>query len=146
MNAIPISYPGRYAPGVAVNFADANGAARQVSESSPLPVALAAAPAGTPAPAPLAGSATAATTAGPLAAVSGKPLILTLGGTWSGSVRLLRSVDGGTTRVPLSLGGAPWGTFTGNVCEPVWDETEDAVTFYLQLAPASGEVEYPLVQ
>lgn len=144
MNDIPISYPGRYAPGVALNFADATGAARQVSDSSPLPVALSGA--GGPAPAPLAGTASSAVEAGPYAPVGGKPLILALTGTWTGSVRLLRSVDGGATRLPLSLAGAPWGLFTAQACEPVWEETEEAATFYLELEPASGSIVYRLAQ
>jgi hypothetical protein len=36
--------------------------------------------------------------------------------------------------------------FSGNACEPVWDETESAATFYLQLAPTSGAVTYRLAQ
>lgn len=146
MNDIPISYPGRYAPGVALNFADSTGAARQVSVGSPLPVALAAAGASEPSPTPLAGTASAATTAGPLDPVVGRPLILTLAGTWTGAVRLLRSVDGGATRVPLSLAGAPWGLYSANVCEPVWEESEAAATFYLELNPVSGAVSYRLAQ
>jgi hypothetical protein len=144
MNDVPISYPGRYAPGVAVNFADATGSARQVSESSPLPVTLAAVTAAQPAA--LAGVAAAAVTVGPYAPSAGKPLILSLSGSWTGTVSLLRSVNGGATRLPLSLAGAPWGVFSGNACEPVWDETESAATFYLQLAPTSGAVTYRLAQ
>ena len=144
MNDIPISYPGRYAPGVAVNFADATGSAKTVSESSPLPVTMATATAA--APGPLAGVTAASATYGPYVPAAGKPLILTLSGTWTGTVKLLRSVDGGATRLPLSLAGAAWGSYVGNVCEPVWDETESAATFYLQLAPTSGSIAYRLAQ
>ena len=142
MSEIPISYPGRYAPGVALNFADATGAARQVSDSSPLPVA----PVTGPSPVPLAGTAAAPVTVGPFVPIGGRPLILTLTGTWTGMVRLLRSADGGATRQPLSLAGVPWGQFTANVCEPVWEESEAAATFYLELSPASGGVTYRLAE
>lgn len=146
MNDVPIAYPARYAPGVALNFADNSGSAVQVSESKPLPVTLAATTGGT-SPAPvLSGSTAAAIVAGPYAPVAGKPLVLTLTGTWSGTVRLLRSIDGGTNRLPVTLGGAPWAVFSGNVCEPVWEEAEGAATFYLQLTPASGSIVYRLTQ
>ena len=147
MPEVPISYPARYAPGVALNFADASGAARQVSEASPLPVTLAAVTGGGTAPPPvLAGTATAALTVGPYVPAAGRPLVLALSGTWTGTVRLLRSTDGGANRLPLSLGGAPWAVFTANVCEPVWDEAESAASFYLQLTPATGSIVYRLAQ
>jgi hypothetical protein len=146
MNDIPISYPGRYAPGVALNFADATGSARQVSESSPLPVVMAVSTSGSAQPAALTGTASSASTAGPFVPVAGKPLILTLSGTWAGKVTLLRSINSGATRLPLSLAGAPWGVFSANVNEPVWDETETSAIFYLQLAPTSGTVAYRLTQ
>ncbi|MEO6152969.1 MAG: hypothetical protein ABIT09_09085 [Croceibacterium sp.] len=150
MSDIPISYPGRFAPGMAVNYADSTGAARQVSQSSPLPVTLVAATTttgtGGTTSAALTATATAVTTAGPFAPVAGKPIILTLAGSWIGKVTLLRSINGGTTRVPLSLAGTPWAVFTGNVCEPVWDETETGATFYLQLAPDKGAIVYRVAQ
>lgn len=147
MNEIPISYPGRYAPGVAVNFADPSGSATLVSATSPLPVTLAATSSTTSSqPAPLSGIASAPATVGPYAPTAGKPLILSLSGTWSGNVQLLRSINGGTTKLPVSLAGLPWGVYSANACEPVWDETETAATFYLQLMPASGAVTYRLAQ
>jgi len=144
---IPISYPGRFAPGVALNYADPSGGAIQVSQSSPLPVTMAAATgSGSTTPPPLAGTTAAALVAGPFTPIAGRPLVLTLRGTWSGTVRLLRSVDGGTNKLPLTLAGAPWAVYSGNVCEPVWEENESAATFYLQLAPASGAIVYRLAQ
>ena len=147
MPVIPISYPARYAPGVALNYADGSGSAVLVSESSPLPVTLAASTGGSTQPPPvLSGATAAALTAGPFTPAVGKPLLLTLSGTWSGTVKLLRSIDGGATKQPLTLAGSPWATFTANVCEPVWEESESAAVFYLQLAPASGSIAYRLAQ
>jgi hypothetical protein len=145
---IPISYPARYAPGVALNYADGSGAAVQVSQSSPLPVTLAAGSGGstTPPPPALTGSTAAALTVGPFAPAAGKPLVLTLSGVWTGTVKLLRSIDGGATKLSLTLAGAPWASFTANVCEPVWEESEAGAVFYLQLAPASGAIAYRLAQ
>ncbi|MEO6041363.1 MAG: hypothetical protein ABIP41_05645 [Croceibacterium sp.] len=145
MPDIPITYPGRYAPGVAMNFADSAGNARQVSATAPLPVTLAAATGSAPPPV-LTGTASAAAVVGPLQPVAGKPLVLVLTGTWTGRVRLLRSIDGGTNKLPVTLAGAPWAVFTGNVCEPAWDESDTLATFYLDLVPATGAISYRLGQ
>lgn len=146
MPDIPISYPGRFAPGFALAFADAAGAALQVSSVTPLPVAIVSGGTTGSVPPALSGSTAVAITAGPYAPLAGRPLVLVLDGTWTGTVRLLRSTDGGTTRLPLSLGGAPYATFTANICEPVWEENEAGATFYLQLTPASGSILYRLAQ
>lgn len=143
----PISYPARYAPGVALNYADTSGNAVLVSDAKPLPVTLAAATGGTTTPpAVLAGSAGAAVTAGPFVPAAGKPIVLTLSGTWTGTAKLLRSVDGGATKLPVTLAGAAWAVYSANACEPVWEENEAAATFYLQLAPATGSISYRLAQ
>jgi hypothetical protein len=131
---------------VALNFADELGNAVLVSDARPLPVSISAATGGTTPPAVLGGTTAAALTAGPFVPQAGKPIVLTLTGTWSGTVRLLRSVDGGATKLPLTLAGAAWASYTANVCEPVWEENEAAATFYLQLTPASGSVTYRLAQ
>ena len=146
MPDIPISYPGHFAPGFALAYADAAGAALQVSSTTPLPVAVISGGSTGSVPPALVGSSAVALTAGPFAPLAGRPLVLALTGTWTGSVRLLRSTDGGTTRLPLSLGGAPYATFTANICEPVWEENEAGATFYLQLTPASGTISYRLAQ
>lgn len=146
MPDIPISYPGRFAPGVALAFADAAGAALQVSSATPLPVAVISGGSAGSVPAALTGSTAVALTAGPFAPLAGRPLVLALSGSWTGTVRLLRSTDGGVTKLPLSLGGAAWASFTANVCEPVWEDNEAAATFYLQLIPASGTIAYRLAQ
>jgi hypothetical protein len=144
---VPISYPARYAPGVALNFADDGGAAVQVSAAAPLPVTLAASSGGTTPPPPaLSGTTATALTAGPFAPIAGKPLVLTLSGTWTGTVRLLRSVDGGASTLPLTLAGAAWASFSANACEPGWEESEAGAVFYLELAPATGAIAYRLAQ
>jgi hypothetical protein len=148
LSQVPISYPARYAPGVALNYADPQGNAVTVSQSAPLPVTLAATAGGgstSPQP-PLTGTASAALTAGPFVPQPGKPLVLTLRGTWTGNVQLLRSIDGGATKLPVTLAGAPWASYSANVCEPVWEENEANAAFYLQLVPASGAIQYRLAQ
>lgn len=146
MPDIPISYPGRFAPGFALAYADAAGAALQVSSTTPLPVAVISGGSTGSVPPALSGTTAVALAVGPFAPLAGRPLVLALTGTWTGSVRLLRSTDGGITRLPLSLGGAPYATFTANICEPVWEENEAGATFYLQLTPASGTISYRLAQ
>lgn len=146
MPDIPISYPGRFAPGFALAYADAAGAALQVSSTTPLPVAVISGGSTGSAPSALSGSSAVAITAGPFAPLAGRPLVLALSGSWTGTAKLLRSTDGGITRLPLSLGGSPYATFATNICEPVWEENEAGATFYLQLAPTSGTILYRLAQ
>lgn len=147
-----ISLPAGYAPAFAIGFAADSGELSIVERVKPLPVALADdAPirieAVSPAvPAPLEGQTAASIVAGPFVPVSGKPVILQLSGTWSGTVQVQRSVDAGTTRHDLTAGGAGWGLFSGNACEAVWAEEEAGAELYLEVAPASGTVEYRLSQ
>ena len=146
MPNVPISYPARYAPGVALNFADGSGDAILVSQCAPLPVSISAAPSGSTAPAPLTGTTTITRTVGSFVPVVARPLVITLTGTWTGTVKLLRSIDGGVTKLPLTLAGAAWGEFSVNVNEPVWEENELAAVFYLLLTPLSGTIAYRLAQ
>jgi hypothetical protein len=136
-----ISVPAGFAPAYAVGYSGLDGSLALASHAAPLPVAIAG-----PAPAPLVGEATASTIAGPFMASPGRTIIVTLAGEWSGTVRLLRSIDGGATQVPLRVGGAPWGEFTEPGCEQAWSETEDGATFYLDVAVASGTVSYRVSQ
>lgn len=118
--------------------------ATSVDAAHPLPVASAL---GAASSAALAGSASASGAIGPFAPQLGRPVWLTLSGTWSGSVRLLRSVDGGATRLPLSYpDGSARGQFTGNVQLPVAEETVAAATYYLDATIASGTLAYRVEQ
>lgn len=136
-----ISVPAGFAPAYAVGYSAPDGALAIASHASPLPVATT-----PPAPAPLIGEAAASELAGPFAAATGRTIVVTLDGQWTGTVRLLRSMDGGTTRTPLRVGGAPWGEFTESGCEQAWNETEDGASFYLDIALASGTVTYRVSQ
>jgi hypothetical protein len=138
----PISSPTSYVAPPAVGFADADGNGVLVAGQAPLPVATVRGEA----PAPLAGVTTQSLVAGPYAPLTGAPLHLELSGTWSGSVELQRSTDGGTTRSGLTAGGMPWARFEGNANEVVWEEGERAATFYLDIVLASGTLTYRLSQ
>ena len=141
MTSPSISVPAGFAPAYAVGFADASGGLAVASHAAPLPVATSA-----PAPAPLAGQAAASMLAGPFDATAGRAIVVTLDGEWTGTVRLLRSTDGGATRLPLRVGGSAWAEYTASGCEQAWSETEEGVTFYLDVALSSGTVNYRVSQ
>lgn len=133
-----IQTPAGFAPAYAIGFAGADQSLQLASSEQPLPVALA-----TPPTAPaLAGTTAASLLAGPFVPVTGRAIMLTLAGDWQGTVTLLRSTDGGTTRHPVTAGGLPWGSFTANACEAVWEEFDPLATLYLELEPASGTISY----
>lgn len=144
MPDLPISAPANYYPPFAIVFADEAGNGVPVDAANPLPVALS-----EPAPAvstPLAGSTAASGALGPFTPVAGKAIWLSLSGTWTGSVAVKRSVNGGTTKLPLTAGGLPWASFTGNACEPVAEDSESGATYYLEVTLASGTLTYRLAQ
>ena len=62
-------------------------------------------------------------------------------GTW-----MLRSTDGGTTRLPMTIGGSGWGSFQGNCNEPVAEESVAGATYYLAIAVTSGTLSYRVTQ
>ncbi len=143
MSSTPIINPGGYTPARALVSADTDGSAVQVSSAAPLPVSLGST---APAPAALSGTLAASGSVGPFTPVAGKPVILALSGTWSGSVRLLRSTDGGTTRLPLTMAGAAWAQYSANCCEPVWEEYEAGAQLYLSGTVTSGSIAYRVSQ
>ena len=141
MTSHSISVPAGFAPAYAVGYSDAGGQLALVSDSAPLPVATAA-----PAPAPLSGQSATSEVVGPFAATPGRAIVVTLDGEFDGVVRLLRSTDGGLTKVPLRVGGAEWAEFTQTGCEQAWTETEEGTSFYLDIALNSGTVYYRVSQ
>ncbi|NBC37646.1 hypothetical protein GTZ99_13910 [Novosphingobium sp. FSY-8] len=94
----------------------------------------------------LAGTASSSGVYGPYHPVSGRSVILSLAGSWSGSVQVLRSTDAGGTRLPVTIGGGVWGLFTGNCCEGVWDESEAGAELYLSIQLTDGTVTYRMAQ
>ena len=141
----PIQNPTGYAIPRAVAYADIDGSMLQVSTAAPLPVAVLAG-GGTTATTPLTGTAAATSVVGPYQPAIGRAVMLLLTGTWTGTVKVLRSVDGGTTKQPLTINGNVWGQFTTNCCEAVWDESEGAARFYLDITLTSGSVTYRVAQ
>ena len=137
----PIQSPSGYAATRAMVFADVDGSALVVSSAAPLPVASASA-----ATTPLTGSAATSAVLGPYQPALDRDVVLALSGTWAGTVRVLRSTDGGVTKLPLTVSGGVWGQFTGNCCEPVWSESESTARLYLDVALTSGNLAYRLAQ
>jgi hypothetical protein len=136
--------PAGFAPEHAISFGARNQPATPVAGDNPLPtVATLIAATSTP----LTGNANNATVAGPFAPQLGRPIWLTLSGSWSGTAQLLRSTDDGMTKLPLTYSdGAVKASVTGNVNAPVAEESDAAATYYLSLAPASGTVSYRVAQ
>lgn len=139
----PISMPAGYAPAFAIGYSDA-GALAMVDSARPLPVISQPAP--VTAPPALQGIASGTSQVGPFNPVALRPVMITLSGTWQGRVKVLRSVDGGTTRLPLTLGGVAWADFTTTACEPIWTEEEAGASLYIDIALTSGSLSYRLAQ
>jgi hypothetical protein len=139
---IPVSAPANYASVNAVGYVEADSTLTPVAADKPLPVSNVS----VPAPAALVGTATVTAVVGPFTPNSDKPVVLALSGTWSGTVRLLRSIDGGTTKLPLTAAGQAWGVFGANCCEPVWQETVSGAALYLDITLGSGSVTYRVAQ
>ena len=141
----PIQNPTGYAIPRAVAYADVDGSMLQVSSAAPLPVVVLST-SGVAATTPLVGTATTTSVVGPYQPAIGRAVMLLLTGTWTGTVKVVRSVDSGTTKQPLTINGSTWGQFTTNCCEAVWDEIESAARFFLDITLASGSVTYRLAQ
>lgn len=141
-NPLPVYAPAGFAPVAAIGFTQADATLSPVSSLTPLPVVARLEP-GAPA---LSGTTSSTTTAGPFAPLPGRPVILSLSGSWTGTVRVMRSADSGATLLPLTAGGLPWGSFTANCCEAVWEESAKGAELYLNISVASGSLTYRLEQ
>lgn len=93
---------------------------------------------------PLSGSLTATGTseATPFEALPGKPINLTLSGTWVGTAVLKCKRPGDTAYAALTLVGASYGSYTANVNEPVWEEPEGGCLFIVDWTRTSGTLSY----
>jgi len=140
-DSTPISAPAGFAPIFALGFADSDVNLSLVSDGMRLPVAIA-----SPAPSPLSGETSVSTLAGPFAATAGRVVTVALDGDWQGAVRLLRSTDAGVSLTPLRVAGASWAEYTSSGCEQAWSETEEGVSFFLDIALTSGSLSYRVSQ
>jgi len=140
----PISSPAKYVSPTAVGFANQKGELALVTSNAPLPVTVT--NGSGPRVQPVAGKTVSSTVVGPFVPNSNVPFHLQLSGEWKGRVTLERSADGGATRQGLTIGGAPWASFSVNVNEPVWQETDSTASFWLNIALEGGELSYRLSQ
>ena len=139
----PVAAPARFVPAQAIAFGAPGTNAIGVSTTTPLPVQTLMPAASS---LPLSGSANVSGVAGPFVPDMGRAIWVTLSGEWDGLVRLLRSVDGGATRLPLTVGGASWAEFSGNANEPVGIESEANAVYYVDIALNSGALSYRVAQ
>ncbi|WP_296680445.1 hypothetical protein [Novosphingobium sp.] len=141
----PIQSPANFVPSRAAAYSDVDGTALLVSASNPLPVTLSATT-GTATPSPLTGTSAVSGVLGPYQPAVGKPVILVLSGTWTGTVKVTRSTDGGTTKTPLTVAGTAWAQFTSSCCEAVWEESDSNARLYLDVTLTSGTLAYRMAQ
>lgn len=97
-----VEIPGGFVPAFAVSFGAASSESQAVDHGNPLPVQAGFGPSRAT---PLTGNAVASGVIGPFAPEPGRPIWVTLAGSWSGTVTVQRSTDGGATRRPLTLAG-----------------------------------------
>jgi len=130
-------------PETAIAYRVGDDLAQLVDAAHPLPTTAAV---GAAISVPLAGTAAANTTVGPFVPQLGRPIWVTLSGTWTGSAQLLRSTNGGTTKLPLTVAGSVWGSFSASANEPVVEESDASATYYLAITIASGTLTYRVAQ
>lgn len=135
--------PAGYAPVTAFAFDDGSGGALVVQRSRPLPTMPVIAAAIS---VPLVGSTAATGRFGPFVPELGRDLWITVSGVWAGTVRLLRSIDGGATKQGLTIAGDPWAVFTANANEAIGGESDASATYYLDLVLTSGTLTYRVAQ
>lgn len=143
MDTLLCAAPAPYVPYHAIAYAGPSDEALPVSADQPFPVM---ATFGASASEPLTGSASASAVVGPFTPELGRAIWLTLSGSWSGSVTVKRSTNGGETKLPLTVGGLAWATFTGNANEPVAEESVGGADYYLDITLASGTLVYEVAQ
>lgn len=92
---------------------------------------------------------------GPFTPQLGREIWVTLSGAGSsGTAQLLRSTDGGATKLGLTVAGQPWGSFpfagitdlAPAANEIVTAETDASATYYLALTVTQGTVNYRVAQ
>lgn len=139
-----VEAPAGYLTGHAMAFVDASGRGELVSATEPLPVTMAS---GAATSTPLAGSAVASATLGPFVSQLARPIWVTLSGVWAGNVQLLRSTDGGATKLALTYpDGSARASWTAAVNAPVAEDACAGVSYWLQFTRASGTLVYEVRQ
>lgn len=77
----------------------------------------------------------------------GRDMYLTLAGSWTGTVQVQRSTNGGTTWNNITVaGGQVWGRYTAPCDEVVETPTDGASTYRLLFTISTGTLSYRLAQ
>lgn len=135
--------PAGFVPEHVMAMVAADGTALAVAAANPLPTVTTLTSSSST---PLAGNATGAIVAGPFVPQLGRAIWLTLSGNWSGSLIVQRSVDGGATLLPLTVGGQSWANFSSNCNEPIGEESVAGASYYLAIAVTAGTLAYRVAQ
>ena len=146
MTILSVQAPGGYVPQTAISFGTTGGDATSVDAAHPLPVAISGdqRAAGS---ASLAGTASASTVAGPFVPELGRAIWVTLGGTWTGTVTVRRSTDGGATKLPLTfIDGSAKGVWSASVNAAIGEESVAGARWFLDIALTSGSLTYRVEQ
>ncbi|MEG3175824.1 hypothetical protein U1872_06250 [Sphingomonas sp. RB3P16] len=85
-------------------------------------------------------------TIGPLTPQLGRPIRVVLKGTWSGTIYAGTSTDGCANINPLTIGGQPWASFTGNANEDIDMANVAGVVYCARATIASGTLTYGVQQ
>jgi hypothetical protein len=144
MNDVQVGAPGGFVPQIALTLGARDGVAVAVDRTNPLPMrAIATAAASVP----LAGTLTDRGIVGPFTPELMRAITVTLAGEWSGTVTVLRSSDGGTTRQPLTfVDGSAKGVWSGNVNTAIGEESVAGARYYLQFVRVSGTLSFRVEQ
>lgn len=76
-----------------------------------------------------------------------RPIRFDRWGGGTGTAQVMSSTDGGVTKLPITIGGTPWATFTGDcgdeeVCTP----TQYGRTYFVVFTGIAGTVNWGLYQ
>lgn len=139
-----IAVPAAYVGIEAIGFGTIGEELHSVTPDSPLPVATTIAAATS---IPLSGSTGTTGTAGPFVPQLGRAIRVILSGNWTGTVQLLRSIDDGATRLPITYpDGSARGSWSTNINSRVVEESEAGATYYLAITMTAGTLSYRIAQ
>lgn len=132
-----------FVPLLGVAFGEVGEPAVPVNGAHPLPVvavrdAIVASP--------LSGTSSASAVVGPFVPDLTWPIWVQLSGSWTGTVQVLRSTDGGTTRLPLTVAGQSWATFIVNAQEAIGEESSVGAGYWLAITLNGGTLTYKVSQ
>jgi hypothetical protein len=146
MANVQVQAPGGFAPATAIGFGALGSGVTTVDPSNPLPVATGASQAAARS-AVLAGNAVSSGLIGPFTPDLGRAIWVTLSGSWTGTVRVKRSTDGGTTLLPLTyIDGSARGMWSASVNAPVGEESVAGVAWFLDFQRTGGTLTYRMEQ